>query len=380
MANDELTVEQVLDVPVWSNELKEARFATLEQFEEFMIDCESLLQQQLVTYDYNTFNSFLQFYNNYRKENNKKKQKKNTNNNNNNNNRPAIPLINFVSNYKSRIAKDSLSCVGLSIQLIRKLRQTNQRFSRSIGLVSCEEAVKDTGAYTIQSPNNVKEHCMVCIKVNIGGRRSGYALLDPGYHIARPIIVMEDNCYPHTSWFTFSANPKVTKEYCYFLIDHQFIGWKVRETRNGILDEWENLIYVNRQFAKCLTITEKRSLIYSMKSLVVRNRKGPVAGIYSWIESNSVTLFYEDNGRRVQKKLDINQIGSDWNVIDEWLEKIASFMNDGSGGIGGGIGGHGIDERVKQLRHMLLAFKEALNDEEFLPQLTEIDKWIETDE
>ncbi|CAG2105480.1 unnamed protein product, partial [Medioppia subpectinata] len=255
---DESTVEQVLDVPVWSYELTEAKFDTLVHFEEFMIECENLLQQQLLSYEYNTFNSFLQFYQNFKKA---KKSNK------------SLPLLDFVSNYKSRISRDSLSCVGLSISLIRKLRQMYTRFSRSIALVSCEESVKDVGAYSMQSPNNVKEHCLVCIKICIEGKREGYVLLDPGYHVSRPIIVMEDLVYPNTSWFTSSSNDKVVKEYCYQLIDHQFIGWKVRETRNGCQDEWMNLVYVKRQFAKCLTITEKRSLIYLLKSLVIRNRK-----------------------------------------------------------------------------------------------------------
>lgn len=355
--DDELTVEQVLDVPVWSHDIKEAKFASLQLFEDYLIQCENVLQQELSSYDYNTFNSFVQFFQNYKKA---KKHSK------------SLRLIPFVSNYKSRISKDSLSCVGLSISLIRKLRQMSPKLCRSISLVSCEEAVKDTGAYSMESPNNVKEHVLVCIRASIGvgiDKRSGFVLLDPGYHIARPIVVMEDEAYPHTSWFMQSANPKAMKEYCYQMIDHQFIGWKVRETRNGCLDEWMNLVFVKKQFAKCLTITEKRSLIYSLKSMVVRNRKGPVAGIYCWIESKSLTLFYDDNGKRVQKKVDISQIGNNNQDISQWLAKIASFMADRQD----------VEVKTRQLIHMLTAFKEAVTDSDFMPQLIEIDKWIETE-
>ena len=350
--DDELTVEQVLDVPVWSHDIKEAKFASLQLFEDYLIQCENVLQQELSSYDYNTFNSFVQFFQNYKKA---KKHNKN------------LRLISFVSNYKSRISKKSLSCVGLSITLLRKLRQMSPKLSRSIALVSCEEVVKDTGAYSMESPNNVKEHVLICIRVRIDNKRSGFVLLDPGYHISRPIVVMEDEAYPHTSWFMQSANPKAMKEYCYHMIDHQFIGWKVRETRNGCLDEWMNLIFVKKQFAKCLTITEKRSLIYSLKSLVVRNRKGPVAGIYCWIESKSLTLFFEENGKRVQKKVEINEIGNE-NITD-WLEKIAGFMADEED----------IIAKTRDLQLMLMAFKEAATDSEFMPQLIEIDKWIETE-
>src|SRR6185437_14573077 len=103
---------------------------------------------------------------------------------------------------------------------------------------------------------------LVCVRVRVGTGRRGDVILDPGYHIARPIVVMEDMQYPHTGWFTCSTNPRVTKEYCYEMLaeGNQFIGWQVRETRDGVLDEWLSLIYVSRPFAKCLTITEKRSL------------------------------------------------------------------------------------------------------------------------
>ena len=326
--------------------------SSLEEFEEFLIECENVLQRELESNAYNTFHSFLQFYHNF------KKAKKNN---------KSLRLIAFVSNYRSHISKDSLSCVGLSISLIRKLRQMYPKLSRSIALVSCEEAVKDTGAYSMESPNNVKEHVLIAIRINIENKRSGFVLLDPGYHVSRPIVVMEDSVYPHTSWFLQSSNPKVVKEYCYQLIDDQFIGWKVRETRNGCHDEWMNLVFVKKQFAKCLTITEKRSLIYSLKSLVVRNRKGPIAGMYCWIESKCLTLFFDENGRKVQKKIDINQIGSE--NINEWLLKIVCFMNTEED----------IHQKVNQLHQMLISFKEAVNDSEFMPQLLEIDKWIETE-
>ncbi len=349
---DDLTVEQVLDIPFWSHEPQEAKFSSLRQFEDFYISCENILQHELQSYDYNTFNAFIQFYQNYKKA---KKSNK------------SISLINFISDYKTRICKESLSCVGLSLSLIKKLRQTNPLYARSIALVSCEEAVKDTGAYSMESPNNVKEHVLVCIRINIDKKRSGFVLLDPGYHVSRPIIVMNDGLYPHTSWFLQSSNPKVVKEYCYQVIDDQFIAWKVKETRNGCLDEWENLIYVKRAFIKCLTITEKRSLIFSLKSLVVRNRKGPIAGVYCWIESKSLTLFYEDNGKRVQEKIAIDQIGS--SRVNETLKRIVQFMNTNED----------INDRTKNLHQMLIAFKDAINDTEFMPQLCEIDKWIETE-
>jgi hypothetical protein len=104
-----------------------------------------------------------------------------------------------------------------------------------------------------------------------------------------------------------------------------------------------------------------------LKSLVVRNRKGPIAGVYCWIESKSLTLFYEDNGKRVQEKIAIDEIGS--SRVNETLKRIVQFMNTNED----------IKDRTRNLHQMLIAFKDAINDTEFMPQLCEIDKWIETE-
>ncbi|CAG2111483.1 unnamed protein product [Medioppia subpectinata] len=352
---DELTVEQVLDVPEWADhELLEARFPELNLFEEFTMECEHTLQQELVTYDYNTFTAFVRMYRNYRRAAD----------------HTGVPLIDYLSKYRSRVERDSMSCVGMSVALVKRLRQQYPRFARSVGLVSCEEAVRDAGAYSIKSANNVKEHNLVCVRVLVEGRRRGYVLLDPGYHVSRPIVVMEDKQYPHTGWFTSSSNPKVRKDYCYELLDDQYIGWRVKEWRNGVLEEWMNLVYVKKAFAKCLTITEKRSLIYAMKSLVVRNRKGPVAGLYSWLETKSVTLFYEENGCRVQKKVDVGDIAEDNETLRQMLVKIVCLMT----------GVTDVDARVRQLMATLCEFREAAADHHFMPQLAEIDKWIEEED
>lgn len=47
-----------------------------------------------------------------------------------------------------------------------------------------------------------KEHVAVCLRIQIGtgigAVRSGYLLLDPGYHVSRVVTIMEDKLYPHT--------------------------------------------------------------------------------------------------------------------------------------------------------------------------------------
>lgn len=78
-------------------------------------------------------------------------------------------------------------------------------------------------------------------------------------------------------------------------------------------------------------------------------------------------MFFEDNGKRVQHKIDIDQIDSP--IVYETLLRIVQCMNTNDN----------IQVKAKSLHQMLIAFKEALNDMEFMPQLCEIDKWIETE-
>lgn len=111
--------------------------------------------------------------------------------------------------------------------------------------------------------------------------------------------------YPHTSWFVQSRTTSLLKEYCYEYPDDRFLTWTVKETRRGVVDQWSNLIFVERAFEKSLTITQKRSLFYGFKSYVIRDRKGPIAGIYCWIRNHSVTLFYPKDDQKVQKKYDV---------------------------------------------------------------------------
>jgi len=256
--------------------------------------------------------------------------------------------------------------VGLALSLIQKLRQAHPGLRNSIGPVSCEEAVKDVGSYCMQSPNNVKEHILVAIRVCIQNNRYGFVLLDPGYHVARPVVVMNDCAYPHTSWFVQSKNSKSIKEYQYQVITDEFIAWNVKETRSGkASEEWSNLIYAKRAFTNCISIPEKRSLIYSFKSLVIRDRKGPTAGMYCWIESKCVTIFYDEHGERKQIKIPLERIGSQ--STEAHLRNLAFCMKDHPD----------VDIQTKQLHQMLMRFKVALNDSDFMPHLLDLDKWIE---
>lgn len=119
---------------------------------------------------------------------------------------------------------------------------------------------------------------------------------------------MSDKLYPHTSWFVQSESESMKKEYCYEMKLDQFVTWTVMETRRGSKDPqvYSNLIFIQKRFENILTITKKRSLFFAFKSYVIRDRKGVIAGIYSQLRNNSITLFYPKDDQKFQIKFPVS--------------------------------------------------------------------------
>lgn len=58
-----------------------------------------------------------------------------------------------------------------------------------------------------------KEHVLVCVHMVIEGR-PGIMLADPGYHLARLVMVMQDKVYPHTGTYLNPLISLVQKCWC----------------------------------------------------------------------------------------------------------------------------------------------------------------------
>ncbi|XP_074603013.1 uncharacterized protein LOC141856567 [Brevipalpus obovatus] len=262
---------------------------------------------------------------------------------------------------------DGLSCVGMAIDLFNKLTVAFPERSDSFALVSCEEVVDDPSNYCIHSPNTKKEHVMVAARIALGDSdpRSGIVLLDPGYHINRPIVAMKDRLYPHTGWFVQDKSGKTVKEYNYELTGDEFVSWQVKEHKQSRLKSWENLIYVRRAFTKSIEVTEKRSLIYNFKSFVVRTRKGTHAGMYANVNSRNIALFYPENGERMAIKLDLDDIDSP--IFLKEVDKLAGFVESTS------------QMTTSHLMTLIRNFTRVLDDTEFIKDVQAIDRCLEED-
>lgn len=183
---------------------------------------------------------------------------------------------------------------------------------------------------------------------------------------------MEDAQYPHTGWFVASDNDKGRKEYLYRCLNSRLLGWNVRETKgDGQVKEHLNLIYPEKKFTKYANITEKRALIFNLKSYVVRGRKGLVGGFFSFVDAKNLIIFVERNGRRINWKHPIDDIVEREDVVRQELVQVASLMESNV------ASGKSIEQRVDMFMALLGKYRQLLHDDAFTPNLVEIDKAIE---
>lgn len=84
-------------------------------------------------------------------------------------------------------------------------------------VVSYEKDIGNVNRYieyvstpTPDTRTSEKEHVVIALNIELEGR-IGVLILDTGYHVARPVIVMEDGLYPHTGMFKLEAFPPIPR-------------------------------------------------------------------------------------------------------------------------------------------------------------------------
>lgn len=295
-------IDSPLPLPKWSGKLaKPYVVQKVWQYEDLVALIETKLQRMLEETHYNTANNFVDFHKAYRGAHS------------------ASPdLKTHFQNYSIPINRRHHMCVSLGMEIVSRLAEQYPQIAEHFYLVSCEEAVEESEAYIHHceekdiekaGPSLEKEHALVAMRIEVGGRE-GVLILDPGYHVARAVTVMKDQCYPHTGWFTQSDEPHCKREYCYVLSNHSanFITWTERITRAGKQQYEMSLIYIEKPYRTAIDVTVRRNLVYNFRSLLSRDAKGRVcAGLYFPVVPNpvdaQVTLFYDGvNDTQVKQK------------------------------------------------------------------------------
>ncbi|CAH0392153.1 unnamed protein product [Bemisia tabaci] len=225
-------------------------------------------------------------------------------------------LSHFYRCYIPPITAEHHTCVGLGLELIERLGKLGKRFPGLVDrlyIASCEELIPEVEEYIDSDPDPSevdKEHVLVAMRLDIAGRK-GYLLLDPGYHVARVITVMEDKQYPHTGWFTQSQDETCKKEYNYVISEENpsYILWNIREKRGVAAEKLsQSIIYVAAPFNTPVDVTERRNLCYDFRSVLSRDAKGHlISGIYFPVTlkgAGEFTLFYQnEDGTKIRMKL-----------------------------------------------------------------------------
>lgn len=281
------------------------------QYEDLIGLIDVIVHRLLEETHYNTVNNFMDFYKSFKRS-------------------KASDLRAFFQSYTPPINRRHHMCVSLAMEVVSRICEVCPQLSDHLYLVSCEEAVESIQQYILNCKqlgienaiyNLEKEHSLVAMRIVVAGRE-GIILLDPGYHVARAVTVMKDQCYPHTGWFIQSQEPHLKREYCYKFnsFNDEFVEWGERTTRGDQQNHDQSLIYVKTPYRTAIDVTVRRNLVYNFRSLLSRDAKGRVcAGIYFPVSTDggdsTFTLFYDgSNGQSIKIKTKFNVFADEQKV------------------------------------------------------------------
>ncbi|XP_071439371.1 uncharacterized protein [Hetaerina americana] len=354
---------------------KEIEFSDVEEYEHLASNMELQVQQLLKAHNYNTVGNFLRFYDSFVSSDWDEQD-----------------LEGYFRKYQPAITAEHHTCVGLGLELVKRLSEVFSHIKESFFLASCEETIEESERYvgTGGEPcqwTAEKEHVLVGLKISVAGRK-GVLLLDPGYHIARVITVMQDCSYPHTGWFTQMEEPHCKKDYLYTSCGGgAYVVWKVKEMRPIVqcIDEAQgcepgvkvtehlSLVYVGQPFLNPVSVTERRNLVYDFKSLLHRDAKGHLeAGLYFSLnqpnfQKAGFTIFYQMGGTKHQNKVPFSLfIGAQGKKMES-AQKEFEFVDE----VGRQLGIPGGD-----FYNLLSQLAMAMKDKSFLDQLLGINNAI----
>lgn len=350
-----------LPLPMWSNVTKSPLIVEkMWQYEDIVGLIEVALQRLLEETHYNTVNNFLDFYSSF-------KQSK------------SDDLRNYFQSYVPPINRRHHMCVSLAMEIVARLAETCPQLAEHFFLVSCEECVDSFNPYVANCKelgmenamySLEKEHSLIAMRIVVAGRE-GIMLLDPGYHVARAVTIMKDQCYPHTGWFTQSEEAHLKREYSYKYssISDEFIEWTIRCTRNDEQTIEGSLVYVKQPYRTAIDVTVRRNLVYNFRSLLSRDAKGRVcAGIYFPVGENGAestfTMFYDGpNGQSVKIKTKFTAF-LDENKIPDSMMVHVNFLSAQ------------LRMSKQELCLLLNSLSKAVSDQGFIHQLLEVNDHI----
>lgn len=294
-------MERPLPLPEWGCGRPALQFQTALAFEEFLGGVEDRLRLALADQPYDSVSNFLMFAQEYKSSGH-------------------THLPEFYRDYDPPLVHGKYTCVGLAADLASRLADLEALYpglKDAVYQVSCQEELSDpeitdiSSTDTPSSSESFKEHVLLCIRILIADR-AGVILLDPGYHVAKAAVVMEDRLPPQSGPIAVgTTRSDVTKSFSYYFHPHStsYVVWEAEETRKrGGYMIARSLVHVSRPYLSGVDVTERRNLPYRFKSLLGRDSNGGFSGgLYLMIKpsdssssssssSTTVTFFHRVDG------------------------------------------------------------------------------------
>lgn len=300
---DEWPLERPLPLPEWGCGRPSLVFPSVQDYRRFLSRVTTRLRRALALQPYDSISNFVMFAEEYKASG-------------------FSSLQDFYRYYDPPLVSGRYTCVGLAADLASRLADLEGHypgFKDAIYQVSCQEELPDEDIEKVISTEqpsaalSFKEHVLLCVRVRVEGR-AGVVLLDPGYHVASPVTVMEDGLAPHSGpVLTATARSDVTRTYTYNFpsTTSSYVVWEVEEKRGGKSKFTKSLIHVSRPYLSGVDVTERRNLAYTFKTLLGRDAAGKfTAGFYFVIKptpsSSTVTFFRKVNGEMKHIKAPLN--------------------------------------------------------------------------
>jgi len=303
---DEWPLEHPLPLPLYGCARPGLSFPTVRHYEVFTDLLADILRDALKALPYDSVSSFFQFAQEFLAERHL-----------------YSSLREFFRSYDLPVLQGRNTCVGLAGDLLSRLSGLEDRYpgvKDCLYMVSCEEIIEDVATYCSGSSPPLgsceKEHIMICGRVTVSGR-GGVVLMDPGYHVAVPITIMEDSAYPHSP--PYKAGATKVFSYRFHEANPLFVEWEVDKGDGKV---HTNVVFIDKPFLTGLDHAERRNLVWPVKILANRSRDGVLtSGFYfsmKKLEDCEVTFFLNDaSGQNTKVKIPISYFRSNPSV---WYE------------------------------------------------------------
>jgi len=292
---DEWPSDHPLPLPLYGCERPELSFSTLEEYEALRVLVTDTLEEATRALPYDSVSNFFQFAQEYLAEE-----------------ADYSSLREFFRDYDLPVLQGRNTCVGLVADLLSRLSVLEQQYpgiKDSLYMVSCEEWVENVDWYCSGSSPPLgsceKEHVMLCGRIKIEGRR-GVILMDPGYHVALPITVMEDGQYPQSQPYR-AVNGPTHKTYSYKFHEKNpmYVEWDATKEGKTIT----SVVFVHKPFLTGLDVAERRNLAWPLKILTSRFANGDIrSGLYFPVKKGCQVTFFvnSDSGESSKIKIPIS--------------------------------------------------------------------------